>query len=103
MSPVARLQIEHIVPRKHGGDDEEPNLRIACIDCNLAKSSNLTGIDPTTEAIAQLFNPRTQSWDDHFAWQGALLVGKTPTGRATIRVLDINDEERQRVRLAGSR
>jgi len=66
LSPVAQLQIEHIVPRKHGGGDNEQNLALACIDCNLAKSSNLTGIDPATEAIVQLFNPRTQDWDEHF-------------------------------------
>ena len=77
-------------------------MALACIECNLAKSSNLTGIDPTTDAIVQLFNPRTDDWEEHFVWQGPLLVGQTPTGRATIRVLNINDDERQRVRLAGS-
>jgi hypothetical protein len=60
----------------------------------------LAGIDPTTGQTVPLFNPRSQRWDDHFAWQGTLLVGLTPTGRATIRVLNINDDERQRVRLA---
>jgi 5-methylcytosine-specific restriction endonuclease McrA len=99
MSPLAQLQIEHIRPRKHGGGDEEQNLALACIDCNLAKSSNLTGIDPLSGDVTELFNPRSQTWADHFAWQGVLLTGLTPTGRATIRVLNINDEERQRVRL----
>jgi len=97
---VAQLQIEHIIPRKHGGGDEVHNLALACIDCNLAKSSNLAGIDPTTGQTVPLFNPRSQQWNDHFAWQATLLVGLTPTGRATIRVLNINDDERQRVRLA---
>src|SRR5438128_9204107 len=46
LSPVAQLQIEHIIPRKHGGSDQDYNLAMACIDCNLAKSSKLTGIDP---------------------------------------------------------
>ena len=100
LSPVAQLQIEHIVPRKHGGGDEDQNLALACIDCNLAKSSNLAGIDPTTGETVELFNPRSQPWDEHFAWQGKLLVGLTPVGRATIRVLNINDDERQRVRVA---
>jgi 5-methylcytosine-specific restriction endonuclease McrA len=36
-SPLASLQIEHIVPRKHGGSDVPENLALACIDCNLAK------------------------------------------------------------------
>jgi 5-methylcytosine-specific restriction endonuclease McrA len=103
LSPVAQLQIEHVIPRKHGGGDEEHNLALACIDCNLAKSSNLAGIDPTTAQTVPLFNPRSQRWDEHFDWQGTLLVGLTPTGRATIRVFNINDDERQRVRLAAGR
>ncbi|MEX2171039.1 MAG: HNH endonuclease [Pirellulales bacterium] len=58
LSPVAQLQIEHIVPRKHGGGDEDQNLAMACVDCNLAKSSNLAGIDPTAGQTVLLFNPR---------------------------------------------
>ena len=100
---MAQLQIEHIIPRKHGGGDENENIALACIDCNLAKSSNLAGIDPTTGETAMLFNPRTERWDEHFSWSGTLLVGLTPVGRTTIRVLNVNDDERQRVRLAAGR
>jgi hypothetical protein len=91
-----------VIPRKHGGGDEVQNLALACIDCNLPKSSNLFGIDPTTGQTIELFNPRTNRWDEHFVWQGAVLNGLTPVGRATIRVLNINDDERQRVRLTGT-
>jgi hypothetical protein len=103
LSPMAQLQMEHIVPRKHGGGDDEGNLALACIDCNLSKGSNLAGIDPATGALVELFHPRTQRWSEHFAWSGTLLLGLTSIGRATIRVLDINDHDRQRVRLAISR
>ncbi|MEX2091204.1 MAG: HNH endonuclease [Pirellulales bacterium] len=103
LSPMAQLQIEHIIPRKHGGGDEDQNLALACIDCNLAKSSNLAGIDPTTGETVTLFNPRTERWDEHFSWSGTLLVGLTPVGRTTVRVLNVNDDERQRVRLAADR
>ncbi len=58
-SPLARLQIEHIRPKKHGGADDDGNLALACIHCNCHKGSNLTGIDPHTEEIVELFNPRT--------------------------------------------
>jgi 5-methylcytosine-specific restriction endonuclease McrA len=98
-SPVAQLQIEHIIPRKHGGGDDGENLALACIDCNLSKSSNLSGIDPMTGQTVPLFNPRSQHWHEHFVWQGIVLFGLTPVGRGTIRVLNINDVERQRVRL----
>lgn len=96
------MQIEHIVPKKHGGSDDPSNLALACIDCNLHKGANLTGIDPDTGQIVELFHPRHQVWSDHFAWNGCLAVGLSPTGRTTIRVLQINSEDRIRVRLANT-
>jgi 5-methylcytosine-specific restriction endonuclease McrA len=57
-SPLAALQIEHILPRKHGGGDAPENLALACIDCNLCKGSNIAGIDPATGAMTELFHPR---------------------------------------------
>ncbi len=36
-----------------------------------------------------LFNPRQDEWDEHFAWEGPVLRGKTAIGRATIEVLRI--------------
>ncbi len=100
-SPLAALHIEHIVPRKHGGGDDLENLCLACIDCNLHKGPNLTGIDPVGGEITPLFHPRQQEWDGHFAWDGVFLIGKTPTGRATIRVLRMNSDERLELRMAG--
>ncbi|MEA3209725.1 MAG: hypothetical protein QOE70_2782 [Chthoniobacter sp.] len=100
-SPVAKLQIEHIVPRKHGGNDDAGNLALACIDCNLHKGANLTGIDPETGQVVELFNPRNQQWTDHFVWNGIFLLGTTAVGRTTIRVLEINSDDRIQSRLAG--
>lgn len=97
-SPLAPLQIEHIIPKKHGGSDEIENLALACIDCNLHKGTNLTGIDPDTDEITQLFHPRRQPWDAHFEWTGIYLVGKTAVGRTTVRVLDMNSDDRLALR-----
>lgn len=97
-SPLASLQVEHIVPKKHGGNDDLQNLALACIDCNLSKGSKLTGIDPETSKVTELFNPRTQPWEDQFQWQGVEIVGITPTGRATVRVLNMNSEEQLQLR-----
>ena len=99
----AKLQIEHVVPRKHGGGDETTNLALACVACNLRKGPNLTGIDPDTGQVVELFNPRMQQWTEHFAWDGCTLVGITATGRTTIRVLDMNSSDRIRVRVASAR
>jgi hypothetical protein len=97
-SPLAALHVEHIIPRIHGGNDDMDNLALARIDCNLHKGTNLTGIDPETNEITRLFHPRRQSWTDHFEWHGIYLVGKTATGRTTIRVLNINSEDQVALR-----
>jgi hypothetical protein len=97
-SPVARLQIEHVLPLKHGGTSDFDNLALACIDCNLRKGSNLTGIDPESGQITQIFNPRVQTWAEHFTWKGVEIEGRTSVGRATIRVMDLNSEDRLVVR-----
>ncbi len=97
-SPLAAMHVEHIIPRKHGGSDDESNLALACIDCNLHKGPNLSGIDPTTTATVQLFHPRQQAWDEHFAWRGIHVVGLTPTGRATIAVLSMNSDDQLALR-----
>ena len=100
-SPLAALHIEHIRPRKHGGGDDEANLCLACIDCNLRKDPNLTGIDPLTGAVTELFHPRQQLWENHFAFEGIYLTGRTPTGRTTIQVLDMNSDDQLNLRAAG--
>lgn len=97
-SPLAVLHIEHIIPKIHGGTDDLDNLALACIDCNLHKGPNLTGIDPRTGAVTELFHPRLHAWDDHFAWDGIYLVSNTPVGRTTIRVLNVNSEEQLALR-----
>ena len=98
-SPLAALHIEHIRPLKHGGTDTPENLCLACIDCNLHKGPNLTGIDPDTGAVTELFHPRRQSWAEHFAWRGLHLIGRTAVGRTTIRVLNMNSDEQIELRL----
>ena len=97
-SPLAALHIEHIRPRKHGGADDESNLCLACVDCNLRKGPNLTGIDPLTGAVTVLFNPRQQRWNDHFAWAGIRIIGRTAIGRTTIEVLEMNSDDQLSLR-----
>jgi hypothetical protein len=101
-SPLASLHIEHILPKKHGGTDSLDNLALACIDCNLHKASDVAGYDPQTGQLAALFHPRHQSWSDHFKRQGALIVGVTDVGRTTVGVLQMNSEERLRLRIVSS-
>jgi 5-methylcytosine-specific restriction endonuclease McrA len=97
-SPLAVLHVEHIIPRIHGGTDELDNLALACIDCNLHKGTNLTGIDPQTNEVTELFHPRRQDWNQHFELQGIYLVGKTATGRTSIRVMNMNSDDQVALR-----
>jgi len=99
-SPLATLQIEHVTPRKHGGGDELGNLALACIDCNLAKPSNIAGRDPETNALTPLFHPRVDQWKDHFSFDGIYVLGRTSVGRTTIYVLNMNSTDQLELRAA---
>lgn len=90
------FHIEHVVAKKHGGSDRLSNLAWSCHNCNLAKGANLAGL--VRGQVVPLFHPRRHDWHEHFRWHGAILVGKTACGRATIRVLNINEDDRVRLR-----
>lgn len=91
---MARLEIEHIVPIAKGGSDEEDNLWLACPLCNRHKGDKISAPDPATGELVPLFNPRQQVWVKHFQWAngGLRIVGLTPTGRATVSALHLDDD-----------
>ena len=89
-NPFYRFQIDHIIAQQHGGLTELDNLALCCFRCNIHKGPNLAGVDPLTSQIVRLFHPRRDEWAQHMKWNRALLVGSTPVGRATLRVLAIN-------------
>lgn len=91
---MARLEIEHIMPLAKGGTDEESNLWLACPICNSHKSDKTTVIDPDTNTTVPLFNPRKDSWWDHFEWadDGLQIIGISPIGRATVIALHLSDD-----------
>ena len=97
-SPLSALQIEHVIPKKHSGSDAVDNLALACIDCNLAKSSNIAGLDPQTSHMTELFHPRIHVWHEHFTRRGPYLHGTTPIGRTTVQVLNMNSNEQIELR-----
>ena len=91
---MGRLEIEHIIPRARGGNDDETNLWLSCSLCNRYKGPQIVGIDPHTHTTVPLFNPRTQLWRDHFRWRpdGVIILGMTSIGRATVEALRLNNE-----------
>ena len=88
------FHLDHIRPQKHDGPTVSENLALSCAACSLYKGPNPAGYDPETDKIYPLFNPRSQSWDEHFEWNLGTLQGKTPVGRTTIHVLRINEPQR---------
>jgi hypothetical protein len=88
------FSVEHIFARARGGASTPDNLALACQGCNNHKYDKITAIDPLSNQQAPLYHPRRDRWEEHFAWSDdlALLVGLTPTGRATIAALFLNRE-----------
>ena len=92
------FQVDHVIAEKHRGPTHESNLALTCYNCNGHKGSNIAGRDPEGEALTALFHPRQDEWREHFEWRGAELHGRTPIGRTTIDVLNINDRDRVELR-----
>ena len=92
---LATFEIDHIIPLKHGGEDIDQNLCLACVPCNRFKGADVAAIDPLTNEATRLFNPRQQNWSEHFQINpDASLSGTTPEGRATVLVLRMNEAPR---------
>ncbi|MBW4691265.1 MAG: HNH endonuclease [Lyngbya sp. HA4199-MV5] len=90
---TALFTLDHLIPQSLGGNDNEDNLALACHRCNGRRYNFTDGLDPETQAVVRLFNPRHEQWSEHFLWSadGQLIVGVTSIGRATVERLDMND------------
>jgi hypothetical protein len=88
------LVLDHIIPESLGGATEESNLWPACRRCNEFKGNQTHSNDPKSGEEVPLFNPRMQRWDAHFGWRedGTMIEGLTPTGRATVEQLRLNND-----------
>jgi hypothetical protein len=94
----AIFHIDHVVPVVAGGESEVPNLALACVSCSLRKGARQAAPDPQTGKETPLFNPRRDSWPEHFRWERVTVVGLTPTGRATVLALRLNRPLAQSIR-----
>ncbi len=84
------FEIDHIISRKHQGPTVASNLALSCARCNSFKGTDIAGLDPRTRKLTPLFNPRRHAWARHFRWEGPDLIGRTPVGRVTVDLLNIN-------------
>ena len=96
-------EVDHVISEKHGGTTDINNLAIACWRCNRYKGTDLGSFDPQTGAFSLLFNPRKQQWTKHFVFEETRIRGLTAEGRTTVKLLQLNKDERlaERQRLMG--
>lgn len=87
-------EVDHIVALKHGGQTEAKNLALSCTLCNKHKGTDLTSFDPDDGTIVPLYHPRRNKWSEHFGLEGSSFVPWTPTGRATVGLLQLNHPDR---------
>ena len=100
-TPFIPFHIEHIIAKQHLEEwhNDPSGLAYACDRCNAFKGPNLSSIDPVTGSKVEVFNPRINVWSEHFAVSRGMIVGLTPIGRATVRLLNMNDSRRVELRL----
>ncbi len=88
------FQIDHIISEKHNGPSSLNNLALSCFPCNNNKGSDITTILYPEANIVRLFHPRTDVWDEHFLQDDGEIIPLTDIGRATIKLLKMNDIDR---------
>jgi hypothetical protein len=97
-TPFVPFHVEHVIAQQHLIDDSLQNLALACDRCNAFKGPDLSSVDPATNAVVHLFHPRIDDWKEHFALVEGSIVGLTPKGRATVRLLCMNAPRRVQLR-----
>jgi HNH endonuclease len=97
---IYRHEVDHAIALKHSGRTIAENLVLACLPCDRHKGSDLTSLDPLTGEITPLFNPRTQTWSEHFQLDTGHIQGLTAIGRTTVFLLKINEVSRCQLRQA---
>ena len=70
------FEIDHIIARKHRGRTTAGNLALSC--------SHSTG------KLTRLYHPRRHKRSAHFRYDGGFLMGRSPIGRTTQQVLEVN-------------
>ena len=91
-------QIDRIISRKHGGPTTSENLAFPCACCNNSKGTDLGTLVGLRRELTRLFHPRVDRWAECFQLHGVMVDSASDIGEATVRLLQINAENRLRER-----
>lgn len=91
--PFYRFELDHIRPEKFAGPTTAGNLAWACLSGNRHKGPLTAAHEPDSSQLVRLFNPRSDVWEDHFAYDAPRIIGRTAIGRATAWALERNSSE----------
>lgn len=91
---LAGCEVDHVISRKHGGLSDSANLAYCCERCNRAKGTDVGSVIGSQKRFVRLFNPRIDSWHEHFRLTGAVIEPLSEIGEATVIVLRFNWSDR---------
>ena len=88
------FEIDHILSMRHGGQTILINLALSCSICNRNKAADIGTYLDGNRRFIRLFNPRIDLWEAHFDVNHGEVLALSSIGRATIKLLDINNPDR---------
>jgi hypothetical protein len=94
----AGCEFDHVISVKHGGETVSDNLALSCAYCNRFKGTDIGSIVPATGQFVRFFNPRSDTWHEHFALNGSTIEALTAIGAATAMIFRFNEPERTKER-----
>jgi hypothetical protein len=83
-----------LISIKHGGSTDLENLANSCFPYNNNKGSDVGTVLLPDRNFTRLFDPRKDTWQEHFEMVDGVICPKTKVGEATIKVLKMNEIDR---------
>lgn len=87
------FEIDHIISKKHGGQNVDSNFAFTCLNCNRNKGSDIASLTKHSNELTPLFNPRNEVWHEHFFLENGFILPKTAVGEVTVSILKLNHED----------
>jgi hypothetical protein len=88
------FEIDHIISKRHDGKTILANLALSCSTCNRMKAADIGTYLNETMQFVRLYHPRIDIWSEHFEINHGEIFPITDIGRATVKLLDLNNPDR---------